>query len=54
MDQMVQWTIIVLLYAFGMGAFGLLGGLSSAGEAFRRWGESAAAKRDRATPGSGS
>jgi hypothetical protein len=52
MDHMVQWMIIALLYAFGMGIFSLLGGLSSAGEAFRRWGESAAAKRDRVTAGS--
>jgi hypothetical protein len=42
---MTQWIIIVVLYGLGMGLFSLLGGLSSAGEAFRRWGESATAGR---------
>jgi hypothetical protein len=51
MGVMVQWLIIAALYALGFGLFGLLGGLSSAGEAFRRWGESAA-RRERATASS--
>jgi hypothetical protein len=36
----------------GPGLLSLLGGLGSAGEAFRRWGESAAARRERAPSGS--
>jgi hypothetical protein len=46
---MLQWLIIGLLYALGFGFFGLIGGLGSAGEAFRSWGESAAARRGRAS-----
>ncbi len=42
---MSNWIVIVLLYVLGMGLFGLIGGLRSAGEAFRTWGESAAARR---------
>jgi hypothetical protein len=37
---MWNWILIVGLYAFGMGFFSLLGGVRSAGDAFRRWGES--------------
>jgi hypothetical protein len=44
---MLQWLIIGLLYFLGFGFFGLIGGLSSAGDAFRSWGESAAARRGR-------
>jgi hypothetical protein len=39
------WIIVGSLYLLGMGLFALLGGLASAGEAFRQWGESHAAKR---------
>ncbi len=39
---MWNWIIIGLLYLLGMGLLTLIGGLGSAGEAFRRWGESAA------------
>ena len=41
MNDMWNWILIAALYALGMGFFSLLGGLSSAGDAFRRWGESA-------------
>ena len=47
----MQWVVIAVLYVLGFGLLGLLGGLSSAGEAFRRWGESAA-RRERATASS--
>jgi hypothetical protein len=40
------WIEIVLLYALGMGLFCWLGGLSSAADAFSRWGR-AAAERSR-------
>jgi hypothetical protein len=38
---MWSWILIGALYAFGMGFFALLGGVQAAGDAFRRWGESA-------------
>ena len=38
---MWTWILIGALYAFGMGVFSLLGGVHAAGDAFRRWGESA-------------
>jgi hypothetical protein len=36
---MMQWIIIVALYALGMGLFHVLGGLGAAGEHLRSWGE---------------
>lgn len=44
---MLQWFIIGSLYVLGFGFFALIGGLGSAAEAFRSWGESAAARRGR-------
>ncbi len=41
MGRMYQWITIAVLYLAGFGLFGLIGGMSSAGEAFRRWGETA-------------
>jgi hypothetical protein len=35
----VEWIVIGVLYVLGMAFFHVLGGLASAGEAFRRWGE---------------
>jgi hypothetical protein len=49
---MVQWLIIAVLYVLGFGLFGLLGGLSSAADAFRSWGEAAAARHERETASS--
>ena len=42
---MRDWIVIVVLYAFGIGVFRLLGGLGSASEAIRRWGAFSAAQR---------
>jgi hypothetical protein len=42
---MIQWILIVVLYLLGAGLFRLLGGFSSAGEAFRQWGHSQASSR---------
>jgi hypothetical protein len=42
---MWNWIMIAALYAFGMGFFALLGGLRSAGDAIRRWGETASSRR---------
>jgi hypothetical protein len=49
---MLNWIIIVSLYALGMGLWALLGGLSSAGEAFRRWGESVSQRERSLSPSS--
>jgi hypothetical protein len=38
---MWNWILIGGLYASGLGFFSLLGGVRAAGDAFRRWGESA-------------
>jgi hypothetical protein len=40
-----SWIVIVALYLVGMGFFALIGGLGSAAEAFRRWGEHTARQR---------
>lgn len=42
---MSNWIVIVVLYALGMGLFAVVGGLRSAGAAFRTWGEAVAARR---------
>jgi len=39
------WIEIVLLYGLGMGLFRWLGGISSAGDAFSRWGRATAEHR---------
>ena len=46
---MLEWIVIIALYLAGMGFFRLLGGVGAAGEALRRWGESASAARRRAS-----
>jgi hypothetical protein len=48
----MTWIGIVLLYVLGMGLFGWLGGLSSAADAFSRWGRSTAERRRCATSSS--
>jgi hypothetical protein len=47
----MTWIGIVLLYVLGMGLFGWFGGISSAAEAFSRWGR-ATAERRRSVPSS--
>jgi hypothetical protein len=39
---MWSWIVTFGLYALGMSVLALLGGVGAAGDAFRRWGESAA------------
>jgi len=46
---MFTWIITVGLYAFGMSAFCLLGGVGAAGDAFRQWGAAAARHRPSAS-----
>jgi hypothetical protein len=50
---MFEWIVIIALYLAGICFFRLVGGVASAGEAMRRWGE-AAARRRRASSPSGS
>ncbi len=33
------WVVPIALYLFGFGVFRILGGVSSAADAFRRWGK---------------
>jgi hypothetical protein len=40
-----NWIVVLVLYVIGFGLFALLGGVRSAGEALRRWGESSSAIR---------
>jgi hypothetical protein len=49
---MTSWIVVIVLYVLGMGFFHLLGGLGAAAEAFRRWGESTAARKRPASSGS--
>jgi hypothetical protein len=42
----MDWIIIIALYALGMGLFQLLGGLSSAAEHLKRWGEASSTIAD--------
>ena len=42
---MFTWIEIVLLYLLGMGMFAWLGGISSAADAFTRWGRATAERR---------
>ncbi len=37
---MTDWIVVAVLYLFGMGVFRMLGGISAAGQALRRWGRS--------------
>jgi hypothetical protein len=39
------WIVPIVLYALGFGLFGILGGLSSAAEAFRQWGNASSTAR---------
>jgi hypothetical protein len=47
---MLSWIAIVLLYVLGMGMLHLFGGVGAAGEAFRRWGESASLREQATSP----
>jgi hypothetical protein len=49
---MSSWIVALMLYLFGLGFFGVLGGLRSAGDALRKWGEASSAVR--ANPSSSS
>ena len=42
---MRDWIALVILYILVLGLFRVLGGLGSAAEAFRRWGEHSAGPR---------
>jgi hypothetical protein len=42
---MMQWIIVIALYALGMGLFHVLGGLGAAAEHLRSWGEAHATIR---------
>jgi hypothetical protein len=42
----MDWIIIIALYALGMGLFQVLGGLSSAAEHLKRWGEASSTIRE--------
>ena len=42
---MVQWIVIIGLYALGMGFFRLLGGFAAASTAIQRWGRWSAKQR---------
>jgi hypothetical protein len=39
------WIIPIVLYALGFSFFGLLGGLASAADAFRHWGNASTRTR---------
>jgi hypothetical protein len=47
---MWNWILIVSLYLLGMGLLGVLGGLGSAGDAIRNWGESASGRERSPSP----
>jgi hypothetical protein len=38
MEPMRDWIVILVLYVLNIALLSALGGLASAGEAFRRWG----------------
>jgi hypothetical protein len=42
---MLSWIWIPVLYAVGFGLFGVLGGISAAGDAISRWGRGTAEQR---------
>jgi hypothetical protein len=43
---MRDWIVVLMLYLFGLGFFGVLGGLRSAADALRKWGETSSAIRE--------
>ena len=45
---MRDWIVIGVLYLVGAGVFSLLGGVGSAADALRRWGEASSVLRSRA------
>jgi hypothetical protein len=49
---MLDWVIIVLLYAFAAGFFRLIGGLGGAADALQQWGSKSASPRGRRSPSS--
>ena len=40
-----DWVVIGVLYAIGLGAFQLLGGIAAAGRAIERWGRAEGIRR---------
>jgi hypothetical protein len=44
-EDMVEWIVIGVLYAFGLLFFQLLGGISAAGRAIERWGHESSVRR---------
>jgi hypothetical protein len=42
----MDWIVIIALYALGMGLFQVLGGLSSAAEHLKKWGETSSTIRE--------
>ncbi|HEY2936564.1 MAG TPA: hypothetical protein VGJ25_08180 [Gaiellaceae bacterium] len=42
---MGTWIVVGVLYVLGIGFFHLLGGIGSAGDAVRRWGEASSTRR---------
>ncbi len=47
---MLNWILIASLYLAGMGLMTLVGMVGSAGEAFRRWGESVSRREHAVSP----
>jgi hypothetical protein len=43
---MWEWILIVGLYALGMGAFHVFGGLGAAAEAIENWGRASSARHE--------
>jgi hypothetical protein len=43
---MRDWIVVLILYLLGMGFLGLLGGLHSAADAVRHWGEASSSIRE--------
>jgi hypothetical protein len=43
---MHNWIVVLMLYLLGLGFFGVLGGLRSAADALRKWGETSSAIRE--------
>jgi hypothetical protein len=43
---MTSWIVVLGLYLLGLGFFGVLGGLRSAADALRKWGETSSAIRE--------
>jgi hypothetical protein len=49
---MAGWIVVAVLYLLGIGFFRWIGGVGSAMEALRRWGEATAARRKVDSPSS--